>query len=68
MTTLVIHFPKLGVTTSTWVDDEWWSSLSQVQQEQTMYRFVKNAYPTELITSKRVKYKATRADYTWREL
>lgn len=68
MTTLVIRFPKLGLQTSTWVDDEWWSSLSRHQQEACIRRFVKNAYPTELMTSKRVSYKAWRDDYTWNEL
>jgi len=68
MTTLIIKFPKIGVQTSTWVDDEWWSSLTRTQREQCIYRFVKNAYPSELVSSKRVKYKATREDYVWNEL
>jgi hypothetical protein len=68
MATLVIKFPKLGVQTSTWVEDEWWSTLDRTQQEQCIYRFVKNAYPHELNTSKRVKYRATREDYTWNVL
>jgi hypothetical protein len=65
MTTLIIRFPKLGQQTSTWVDDEWWSSLTRAQQEGCIRRFVKNAYPTELMNSKQVKYKAWRDDYTW---
>lgn len=68
MTTLVINFPKLGVKTSTWVDDEWWSSLARTQQEQIMYRYVKNAYPSELATSKRQKMRPSMEDYTWKEL
>jgi hypothetical protein len=68
MTTLVIFFPKIGTQTSTWVDDEWWSSLDKRQQEQIMYRFVKNAYPTELVSSKRMKYRPSQQDYTWKEM
>jgi hypothetical protein len=33
-----------------------------------MYRFVKNAYPTELVSSKRMKYRPSQQDYTWKEM
>jgi hypothetical protein len=69
MTILVLNFPKLGVKHSTWVEDEWWSSLSRIQQEQHVFRHVKNAHHSLLNASKSTRYSyqlvSTGEDYTW---
>lgn len=68
MPILVVKFPKLGVQTSTWVDDEWWATLTRTQQEIRINRFVQRAYPHELVISKRMKYRHHTVDYTWNEM
>jgi hypothetical protein len=59
-----IFFPKVAVETGTWVDDEDWAELDQIQREQLIYRFIKNHHADALNRS-HAKGDSRNPNYRW---
>jgi hypothetical protein len=51
MAAIKITFPKLGLTTSTWVADEHWAHLSPQAKTALIYRYIKNVHPRQLLAA-----------------
>lgn len=67
MACIKIQFPRLGLTTSTWVADEYWLELSTQQKTALIHRYIKNNYPAHLYESLNDK-RSTAPNFKWEEI
>jgi hypothetical protein len=68
MAAIRIDFPKIGLTTSTWVPDEEWSPLSPQQKTALVFRYIKNVHPQQLVAAQACGDRKSLPNYRWSEI
>lgn len=67
MACIKIVFPRVGLTTSTWVADEHWDTLSTQQKTALIHKYVKECHASTLNMSVHAAHK-TAPNFKWSEL
>jgi hypothetical protein len=69
MAAIKIEFPKIGLTTSTWMPDEEWVHLSPQAKTALIYRYIKNVHAKQLLAAEQSSGGGRNTpNYRWSEI